>query len=335
MTMTSFFSRFSRYAFAVALILIIPYAAKAQWKQLGSTLHFNVYCMYFFDSTHGVAGGVGSIYNYANGAWGPPSTTPGDNPFYFTSIRYMNGNLYATSGAQYVWISDDSGKNWRNTTTPSNFAYDSYFVGDSLYSTQLGTFAELDTNICIRSNNNGSYPSYSSNGGRTWTTPSGGANIGGLGTYADTCRKMFFASSKQDSVFYSLDSGKHWKHCGPGVAWDIMNGSNDAVYHQDSTGVWVSVDGGTSWENIGGPTTITGDRSIFGWGNEGNYLVASSGGAVWFYNAIDTVLPTDPVTRTDTLESCPITRIPIYVRPFTKPWTIQIQMSSDGPQNLA
>lgn len=307
------------------------------WVQLG-TLPTTMYTAYFFDANHGVVAGVGAIWKYTNGGWTSP-TIPGGTVSYFTSIRQLRrGVLYATSGDSYVWVSSDSGATWQNTTVVSNFATDVYLTKDrELHSTNAGTFARLDSNICLRTNNNGSVPSYSTDGGSTWVSPTGYSLIGGLNCYADTCRKMFFATSKRDPspVYYSLDSGRSWHPCGPNLTTDILSGADGAVYRQDSLGVWCSLDAGTSWELLGGPTAPNGDRGMFGFGAKGKDIIAMNGGAVWRYSHADTVTPADPITRRDTSENCPITRIPITVRAYTRPFDITISVSGSGTQSLS
>ncbi len=294
-----------------------------------------MYCAYFFDTAHGVVAGSGAIWKFTNGIWSSPSTPLGQT-FYFTSVNELKpGVLYATSGDTDVWFSSDSGASWHNTTTAGSFALDAYFTkDDSLHSTAVGTFARLDSNICILSSNNGQVPYYSSDGGKTWKAPTGYTTIGGLGAYADTCRKMFFACSKSGPAYYSLDSGHTWHASGPTLSQDILNGADGAVFHQDSSGVWCSVDGGSSWQLLGGPKATSGDRGIFGFGPKGKWIVAMTGETVWLYSRVDSLQPADPITRGDTIENCPITRIPVTVRAFTRPYQISMQVITSGPQTL-
>ncbi len=333
--------RTSMFRTVMFLVCLLSYAGIGQaqvWKLLG-TQPTAMYCAYFYDTTHGVVAGVGSIWVWKNGYWNT-ATTPSDNPSYFTSIRELKpGVLYATSGASYIWVSTDSGATWKNSTTAGNFAYDSYLAQDSVHAARAGTFARLDSNICIETNLNGQVPSYSTDGGKTWKTPTGYSSIGGLDSYADTCRKMFFASSRplptNSPSYYSLDSGRSWKACGPNLSEDILNGSDGTVCRQDTSGVWVSLDAGTSWQFLGGPKATGGERGIFGFGPKGKYIVAMSGGEIWLFTHADTVRPADPITRGDTLESCPVSRVPVTVRAFTRPFQINMQPFTLGPQSLA
>jgi hypothetical protein len=321
----------------IACLLSYAGISKAQvWKLLG-TQPTAMYCAYFYDTTLGVVAGVGSIWYLKHGYWNT-ATTPSDDPSYFTSIRELKpGVLYATSGASYVWVSTDSGASWKNTNTAGSFAYDSYLAQDSVHAAKSGSFARLDSNICIETNLNGEVPSYSSDGGKTWKTPTGYSNIGGFGSFADTCRKMFFATSRGVGYpsYYSLDSGHSWKTCGPNLVDDILNGADGTVYRQDTSGVWVSLDAGTSWQFLAGPKATGGERGIFGFGPKGKYIIAMSGGGVWLFTHADTVRPTDPITRGDTLESCPVSRVPVTVRAFTRPFQINMQPFTLGPQSMS
>ncbi len=304
------------------------------WKQIG-TLSSSALCAYFFDVNHGVAGAEGTIWRYTNGAWTQIFNVPSGTTSYFTSINQLSpGVLYATSGDADVWFSSDSGSTWQNSATAGSFALDAYITKGTLYATYSGTYARLDTNICIVTNNNGSVPYYSTNGGVTWTHPSGTSGIEGLGAYADTCRKIFFVSSKDSTAFYSLDSGHTWHACGPKFSEDILNGADGVVCHQDTTGVWCSVDAGTSWQFLGGPKATGGQRGIFEFGPKGKYIVAMSGETLWLDTLVDKVEPTDPITRPDTSENCPIARIPITVRPFVLPVQMSIRITGTGPQSL-
>jgi hypothetical protein len=331
-----------RTSFALACLLTYASIANAQvnitWKQLGETLPTRMRCAYFFDTAHGVVAGVGAIWVYQNGFWSNPSTIPSGAVSYFTSVNELKpGVLYATSGDTDVWVSNDSGETWQNTSTAGELAKSAYFTKDGvLHSTVLGTFARLDSNICILTDDNGSAPSYSTDGGETWTKSSTSYIIGGLGAFADTCRKMFFVSAKDSSTaYYSLDSGRTWHPTGPYLHEDILNGADGSVYHQDSTGVWCSVDAGTSWQFLQGPKATTDDYSMFGFGPYGNWIVAMTGGEVWLYSAVEELRPADPITRGDTDENCPISRIPVIVRPFTRPYYITMTMNTDGPQSLS
>ena len=334
-----------RTSVVIGILLACATVSTAQviyppWKQLGTTRSTVMRCAYFFDTLNGVVAGVGTspaIWVYKNGIWTTPTSTPISTPDYFTSINELKpGVLYATSGATDVWVSNDSGMTWQNTTTAGGFALDAYFTkDDSLHASYQGTFARLDSNICIVTNNNGSKPSYSTDGGKTWIASTTNYNIGGLGAYADTCRKMFYAASKDSTAFYSIDSGRTWHPCGPKLSEDILSGADGAVYHQDTMGVWCSVDAGTSWQLLNGPKATTGDYGICGFGPHGKWIVAITGGEVWLYSHVDALQPTDPITRGDTIENCPITRIPVTVRPFTRPFQVTMQLSQSGPQTLS
>ncbi len=306
------------------------------WKQIGdlsTTMHF----AYFFDATHGVVAGLNAIWVYKNGLWDSPSSIPLGEVSFFTSVNELQpGVLYATSGDTDVWVSRDSGTTWQNTSTPGAFALDAYFTKDGvLHTTYAGTFVRLDSNICLLTNNNGAVPSYSTNGGATWTPSATGYNIGGLCAYADTCRHMFYATSKDSTAFYSDDSGRTWHPTGPKLSEDILNGADGSVYHQDTSGVWCSVDAGTSWRFLGGPKATSGDYSMCGFGIEGKWIVAMTGGQVWLYAHVDSLQPVDPITRVDTTENCPISRIPVTVRAFTRPFQITMRISTVGPQTVS
>ena len=326
-----------RMSIAIFAVLAYSSASNAQaWKQLGN-LPSAMYCSYFFDQNHGVVAGVGAIWRYNFGSWTTPTVPSDPSSFYFTSIRMLKpGVLYATSGATYVWFSTDSGATWQNTTTAGSFALDCYLDRDSVHATFQGAFAQLDSNICIVSNNNGTVPSYSTNGGTTWTTPSSSYTIGGYGTYADTCRKMFFACAKTGGpAYYSIDSGHTWHPTGSSDSCDILNGADGSVYHQVSYGVLCSIDGGTHWQFIGGPDAYGVEHSIFGFGDKGKYIVATHIGQVWLYSKTDTLLPPDPVTRPDTTEICPILKMPVTITPYTRPLQVTMESSSIGPQSLS
>ena len=234
-----------RTSFVLGCLLAYATVSNAQvnitWKQLGESLPTVMRCAYFFDTTHGVVAGVGAIWVFKNGLWTSPTSVPSGTPDYFKSINELKpGVLYATSEDTDVWVSNDSGMTWQNTSTRGAFAATAYFTKDGvLHDSTAGTFARLDSNICVLTNDNGNAPSYSTDGGETWKKSSTSYVIGGLGVYADTCRKMFFASAKDSATaFYSLDSGRTWHPTGPYLDEDIMNGADGAVYHQDYSGVW-------------------------------------------------------------------------------------------------
>src|SRR3954465_12139329 len=95
---------FCTCAIVISLFFSLAEARAQKWAHI-TTLPTSMYCCYFFDSTHGVVAGVGSvIWVFNNGAWSSASVPGNENPTYFQTIRQLKpGVLYAISGADHVW----------------------------------------------------------------------------------------------------------------------------------------------------------------------------------------------------------------------------------------
>jgi hypothetical protein len=330
---------FCTCAIVISLFFSLAEARAQKWAHI-TTLPTSMYCCYFFDSTHGVVAGVGSvIWVFNNGAWSSASVPGNENPTYFQTIRQLKpGVLYAISGADHVWRSTDSGVTWTATAVSGSFALDAYLTRDSvLHTTYSGTFAKIDTNIAIVTVDDGTAVQYSTNGGATYNNSAGTTSVG-YGAYGDSCRRYFFIAGEDSLVHYSIDSGRTWRTCGPKLGQDNLCGVDGAIVRQAASGVYISPDYGTSWRQIADLNKgSSGDdrNTVFAFGPHAHWIVALHNGEVWMCTYADTVRPNDPVTRPDTLEACPIIRIPATFGPFTRPLQLRVQLTCNGPQTLS
>jgi hypothetical protein len=281
------------------------------WKQIGNLPYVtDLRCAYFWDTAHGVVGGVGYMFNYNNGVW-----TQGRYPEGFDtikSLRRLDGyNLYAASGATCIWKSADHGATWQKTSALFPKADDVFldeggidavnFKGNGMgrgtsavnvYPSDIKNLPHL-----VIAADDDSIP-YSTNGGHTWNSFDYGYNCA-----ADTCNKIAYIVSDDSAavLFRSLDYGKTWERVcdlGPENAIDVFDGADRGVmYVQGEHNVWRSLSGGVSWENIGGPAPNLDDRRMFAFGQYERYLIVMDGNKVFLWDGGPNYIPEGPMTK--------------------------------------
>ncbi len=318
---------------------------------------FNHGVVGIYDSYFGKILNAG-IYTYDNGIW-TKSKYPEAPSAISSIRMLSPGHLYATQGVTQAWVSTDSGKTWDTSGVhcgvqwpPTQFgvsfvpAQDIYLAADGTIhvvpgryvqnSSGLflagGTFARIDDQHCVISYTDTGMkvtdmgvPYYSRDGGTTWNRSTGMNEMGGFGCFADTCQHVFFTAAEWGSVYFSIDSGVTWQRCtgqldaGAGDM-DVLNGANGTMYKQTvSSGIFQSVDGGTSWQWIRlSPKSSVEDTRIFPVGSYGSEFVCFSAHDVWYVTGANfNSRPASPISVADsTLHECyPTDVVPVLIRP--------------------
>lgn len=307
------------------LLLLCSDTAHSQvWRKLGTlpaTQSLRFHCAFFWDTAHGVVGGRGYTYRYNSGVW-TQGTYP-ETPIAVASIRELRpGILYVAPIATQLWISTDSGSSWQFTGVPALNAEEVFMKkGGSLGWITEGSFVRLDSNICVEVFDDDSLPSYSWDGGITWHKSTGNGIQGGFGLYADTCRKLFTTVTEGGGLFNSFDSGKTWVPI-QSQGWnppDVMNGADGVMYWEQVNGLQCSVDGGYTWQSLGGPggSGIDDDSRLFAFGPNGSDVIMFYGDEVWLCVDTTTIFPTppSPIRVHDTILDCTGARLPIRIQP--------------------
>jgi hypothetical protein len=300
-----------RSFFLIGVLLFVSTHAQCQtWKLIGNLPPTtDLRCAYFWDTAHGVVGGVGCIYTYNSGVWAQATYPEAIDTI--KSLRLLDGvNLYAASGAFFVWKSTDRGATWQKTTSILPNADDIYLDADgmihglNLYGAEMmqGTsFARINALDCAVTKAYLTTTAYSLNGAISWSS-SASSFLDGYNIAADSCTGIFYTVSQglKPEFWESTDRGKTWDliyDFGPnsGVS-DILEGANYGVlYVQTTQGVLRYSPAGV-WQPIGGPDSPFRDRRMFGFGLYNRYLIDMVGGAVWLWNDSSSIfILTNPI----------------------------------------
>ena len=284
---------------AVAFVAVLgTNSSRAQkWRQIGKLPDsLDLRCAYFWDTAHGVVGGVNCIYTYTSGVWA--AATYPEAPDTIKSLRLLDGvNLYAACGSTCVWESTDHGRTWQKTPTLLTKADDIYLGADGLIhginlkgtgGMTLGTtFARRSALSCVIARDDQTALNFSTDGGLHWSPNAPPSVDAGYNVIADTCTGRFYTIT--DGV-----KGELWESKDGGITWtmiydfdasakDIIEGNGNTLYVQGVKQVFVHVDG-LSWIGIGGPGSQLEDRRMFCFGPNNKYLVDMIQGAVWMFD---------------------------------------------------
>ncbi len=292
--MFRFWSRFSAFGFFAGVLLLSAFHAYGQTIMKIGVLPKNsdLRCAFFWDTSHGVVGGVKCLYTYDSGTW-TQAKYP-EQPDTIKALRLLDGkNLYAAGGVSSIWETPDEGVTWELTTTKLIHADDIYMdnhqVVMGLNAQWIGmqrgtTFARLDAMLCAAAADDAK-GFYSTDGGDTWpqaATP----YYDGYSVVADTCDHAFYRLTDDGKIMLSESTdGLHWTVIYDFVtkAIDIMDGgSGGELFVVGTGGIWRSFDGGLTFSLAKGPVPTKADRRIFAFGPYYRYLITMDDtGAVW------------------------------------------------------
>jgi len=302
-----------RASVVMALMCLSVIKAHGQaWMQIGTLPPgTDLRCAYFWDSQHGVVGGVRCIYTYTFGVWREASYPEG--PDTIKSLRLLDGfNLYAASGVTCVWKSSDRGATWQKTSAllPNaddiNVGEDGLIHGVNLNGTGMSrgtTIARINPNVsnfCIAARDAQNLMGWSPDGGVTWNLSSPPTLDCGYTCVADTCSGICYTLTRTPKVvlYQSTDRGVTWsdKYDFFNFAVDIIDGGNSGVlYVQGTQNVWRSLSGGARWSSIGGPGSDLTNRRMFAFGQYNRFLIQMDSNLVYLWDGGTSYHPTGPM----------------------------------------
>ncbi len=300
------------YSFVFAGVLLSLFATNARtqiWKRIGNLPPWtDLRCAYFWDTAHGVVGGVGCLYNYNNGVW-----TEGHYPEAIDtikSLRLLDGySLYAGSGVTCIWRSSDHGLNWQKTSALYPHADDINITWNGLKGINSRGIGMRRGTTFAQSNPRSAQAMIAwEDTVYTDSSYDGGDSIGlyplptscGYSCIADTCQLLYYVISEGAEPILFKDENDSWI-----PIYDFGNGFNDVLaggdrgvmYVQSRKSIWRSISGGVSWENIGGPGFSMGDRRMFAFGQYNRYLIVCDSNEVYLWDGGTNYLPTGPQPR--------------------------------------
>ena len=282
--------------------LLVSLRGEAQtWKQIGSLpAGSDLRCAYFWDTAHGVVGGVGCIYTYRSGVW-KQATYP-EQPDTIKSLRLLDAaHLYATGGITDAWVSTDSGATWKLSGTGIQGADDIYRSKDgnihglniSGTGMQKGTtFARSSPNSCLISADD-NQPFYSLDGGIHWKqVPPNGLPPEGYSCAADSCTGKFYTSTDGPKIelFSSTNDGQTWVFITDFVnsAVDVLDGGEFGILYVRGTdsSIYRSLNGGMSFTKFShaGLNPGSDERRMFAFGPLLRYLIVPDRANVWLFD---------------------------------------------------
>ncbi len=266
-------------------------------------------CGYFWDAQQGVVGGD-VIYYTTDGMTWLPAQCP-QTPQYVSNIRSFDGGktLYAQSwNFDELWKSTDRGANWsvaasgKGTDMYWDYATSTAVILPSTVGTSVG---RMDVNYMMASpvdEKKLAAPMYSTDGGKTWkqgtfisALPANYAS-GGIAAYADTINRIYYAISEVGTLWImkSTDLGQTWGFLpNPTLTLgiDFLDGADNRMYYHGVKGMNISLDGGNTWSNIGGPGSVAqlsanDDQRFILFGCKGQSIVCfDDSGGIWMANA--------------------------------------------------
>lgn len=261
-----------------------------QWQHVGGDFG-SATAIYFIDPLHGVAAASGRIYHtYPPQHQWRQSTMPsgiGSGGVVVSTIRSIQGKLYAASHGSDVLVSTDSGQSWQFSGLGLTNANDVYADGSGkirALTDPMTRFARIDTQHCVATGNGSIYTS--SDGGLNWNSVVTGIDPVITGAFGDPCNHVFICPSPTETeVLRSTDSGKTW-HSVPTGSYafpQFIYGASSVTYASDLYGMYRSSDDGITWTQI---ITVTGGPHVMAvWGPMGEHAALSYNGGIWMTTA--------------------------------------------------
>jgi photosystem II stability/assembly factor-like uncharacterized protein len=259
--------------------LLLTTSLNAQWQQADNGITNHVYTA-IGSNGENVFVGSGSVNLYGSADNGSTwNTVTNGISGMVTMLATSNGNLFAVT-ANGVFLSNNNGATWslQNNGLPSNFAGQSIFAdGDTLFSGGYEVFYSVNNGSTWTARNTGFPPnarvqSFAKNGNTVF------AGTNGYGLYKTTNNGLSWSLtgiggqqvpfSEVESVYvfdskvYANFSGTLYVSSDNGATWTTAtNGLNGAyvnyITHRGGTlfvgtytGIFHSLDGGSTWVNI-------------------------------------------------------------------------------------
>ncbi len=187
-------------------------------------------------------------------SWNRPFDPVDSSVFVWTFELNKDGNVYAGTGTEGVFMSTDNGNSWKQIDAGPPYSPVNALATDAFGDVIVGTVGGSSISILRSANEGGS-----------WTLGLGLPTIYGdyptFHALAATGRGNFFAATDANGILHSTDGGKDWVQVSSFkfiTVFSIAVDSNGSIYAGTDSGVYVSTDGGSGWSYFG----LSGDDDI-------------------------------------------------------------------------
>lgn len=226
------------------------------WQTADAGLTGYLFCMGIAPTTPSTlyTAGANGVFKSTDGGLTWTTTMPyyEDAPIYALAIDPGSPSLvYAGSGTATVYESTDAGNTW---TTESIPGISGNIVALTLDPTNPSTvYAAVDTGYTAA----GSGIYKSTDGGATWSLLDAGLSNTSVEALAidPASPSTLFTGTASGGVYKTIDAGGNWAPSGLGTGYvtvlALAPGDPSTVFAGTTGGVYVSKDGGTSWNNTG------------------------------------------------------------------------------------
>jgi Secretion system C-terminal sorting domain len=252
-----------------------------EWMNVGWAQFDNTTALYFIAPLNGVAAANGGLYYTTPGHWNRSTTPVGIG--LISSIRSIQGKLYAASQGTDVLVSTDSGQSWQFSGLNLNNANDVYADGNGtirILTDPMTRFARIDTLDCVATGNGSIFRS--TDGGQNWVSVVTGNDPISTGVFGDSCNHVFIAPySSGTACLRSTDSGQTWNTVLTGASAypEFIYGASTVPYLSDTGGLFRSTDDGMTWTSI---ITVTGGPHVMCvWGPMGEHAALNWNIEIW------------------------------------------------------
>ena len=182
----------------------------------------------------------------------------------------VNGNnvFAADLGYNYVlYRSKDNGNSWDQVTPPGSGA--------------IGCVAASNSTVFIMDESSTIYSSTDS--GNTWKTMTMNNLIGAIEVFSVNGNSLFVGTNS--GVFLSTDAGNNFSSCGNVPSGFSLTINNSILYAgtNSTSGIYFSINNGTTWKSIGPTISTNLYNSINSISASGTKIIATTGSDNFFY----------------------------------------------------
>jgi len=214
----------------------------------------------------------GNLYLSDNNGENWYQQNPPKNPVFFDIEQAQNGNLIAI-GSYGIFVSNNNGLNWVNPIDSD--------IGSKIFVSKKGYI------YC------GTYPKglyISTDNGNNWFKPNNFKDAYFISFGESSSGRLFATEIYRDyKLYYSDDNGMNWtQHNQNFTELYYILTKGDSIFLSASSGVYLSIDNGISWERISytwiGKMFLTPNGELLGIHYGGKRLYKSTNnGKDWFY----------------------------------------------------
>ncbi len=235
----------ARIVLITSFLLILCDPAPSQWVQTNSPQNkisppggVEITCLAAIGNNLYAGNGYSGLFRSTDSGstWTPENN--GLTNLWISCLLYTNGKFYAGTGGA-LFVSTDSGANWRSILELSSSVYPIIAVGVSGENIVVSIGSEWLT-----------FTDLSTDQGVTWSLLDSIGEVSSFVTIGDT----LYALVNEQVVFRSTNHGANWTRADTGqkyISRFFVDGGN--LYITATKGSFLSTDGGTSWSAINMP----------------------------------------------------------------------------------